>query len=479
MKLSKVLQHLQPTYKSVEIDIACLLHENKWASLVTLVRFSYEDPLEANDKISHDSKLQKLKSGKTFRIYKKYFAINNLPAIVENFQKGIKVIDGNTISYYQPIDLMNYDLSYYRHYPSSDTDFGAYTTFASANNELRSKLYSIAETARSDVVPVGYDDIFDAIRHVFLQEYVAESTSYVTVKLPVFARIDSVESEGEKIQIKCRYHKKLGGLYLRYKMKNFPDIEPEPFDQSRGSFKEEGDFEIWQVEAEGVPFARLRDDIKCDVNLFLEPLSEDVSSFTKPISMMMAEKKLIDANPLAKVFSMFCNIEEFQQMFEKAEVRRSKMDVSDHFERTVSWLFTLHGFRSIWLGKDWETLRSVHNVNLGSADVICYSDAIKTLPIISCKIGEISDETIDKIRNLSKVIEDELRDLGVTVVPVIVSAKAADAVKQKAKEHGVHVIDVNDLKMMLKKLQGGPPRPDLLIKPINEKPAFQNFNVHY
>ncbi len=478
MKLCDILPHLQPTYKSVEIDIACVLHENKWHNFVTLVKFVDEDPLEANERISRDGKLQKLKAGKIFRIYKKHFAIDSLPTILENFQKGIKVIDGDTISYYHPIDLMN-NLSYYRHCPSNDTDFGAYITFESANDALRSKLYPLGEMARSEVVPLGYDDIFDAIRRVFCTEYVAESTSYVIVKLPVFAKIDKVDLDGKHIQIVCRYHRKLGDLFLRYEMKNFPEIEPVSYDQSKGSFKEERDFEVWQLEVDSVPLDQSREDIWCEVNLFFRPLSEDVSFFREKFSKMLAGKKLLDANPLAKIFSKFCSIKELQKMFSEAEVHRSKLDVSDHFERTVSWLFALHGFQSIWLGNELQVIRSPESVNLGSADVICYDNVKKTMAVVSCKIGQIPDDAIDGIKNLSKTIEDELKEFKIEVVPIIVSAKPADAVKQKAKGHGVHVIDENDLNMILQKLYEGPSRPDLLLKPLNDKETFQNFGIQY
>lgn len=83
------------------------------------------------------------------------------------------------------------------------------------------------------------------------------------------------------------------------------------------------------------------------------------------------------------------------------------------------------------------------------------------------------------IKNLSKTIEDELKELQIEIVPIIVSAKPVDTVKQKAKGQGVHVIDGNDLKTIVEKLYEGPPRPDLLLKPLNDKTTFQNFGMHY
>ncbi|MDE1863656.1 MAG: hypothetical protein KGI33_12205 [Thaumarchaeota archaeon] len=358
MKLSEILPHLQPTYKSVEIDIACVLHEDKWNNFVTLVKFTDQNPITSNQQISCNAKLQRMQSGKIFRIYKKYFAIASLPEIIENFQKGIKIIDGNIIYYYHPIDLINFGLSYYRPNSSAEAKFGSFTTFESASNEIRNTLYPLVDQARSEVVHLGYDSIFDAISRIFETEYVAESTSYVIVKLPVFAKIDRVEIEKRQIQIVSKYHKKLGGLFLRYEIKNFKDIEPVSYDQSHGKFQEEGDFEIWHLTVDSVPPEQSRDDIRCEVNLFYQPLSVDVSYFHERFSKMMAEKKLLEANPLAKIFNKFCSIEELQKMFSQAEVQRSKLDVSDHFERTVSWLFALHGFQSVWLGNDLQITRS-------------------------------------------------------------------------------------------------------------------------
>lgn len=183
---------------------------------------------------------------------------------------------------------------------------------------------------------------------------------------------------------------------------------------------------------------------------------------------MIAEKKLLDTNPLAKIFARFCSIEEFTKLLTNpitASKSRFKLDKSDNFERVVYWLFTLHGFQAIWLG-DHEIIDGQNNA-AGSTDLLCYSSAEKALAVVSCKIKVPELDDIDKIKNLAEKISNDVKELGIRVVPIIVSSESCSTVRDASSKNGVDIIDINDVKKIISKLYEIPPSPTLFLRDLS------------
>lgn len=481
MKLSEILPHLQPTYKSIELDIACTLYGGKWFNILTIVKFTYENYEIANQRISKEDVFVKLSNNQRFRMYKKNLPLSSLEKILENFHKGVKIIDGTEIEYGYEVNLENFDLHFYDYSPiSSDNVWSAFHTYHTDNSANRQTLNKTFDSLKSEVIICG-EDVYDAIQNMFHVDIRGESNKDIILVMPFFAKIEEMEPQGRKITFTARYHKNLKDLVLQYRKEDGGNPKIATYEQPSNIKDENDDFKIWSINVDDL--TGQTDNVRCSAFLFYKPLNIGTRSVGKSISQISAEQKLLDSNPFAKIFDRFCKIEKFEQLLTNpTDVKMSNFVLGSayNFERMVQWLFTLHGFRAIWLGQDFQTIKDEQNRDDGSADLICYNEEKKTLAVVSCKTGSIGDDAINLVKNLAEKFIKDFEGSQITVLPILVSSKQYHLKKEKETKHTIRIIDVDDLKTIVAKLYEGPPQPDLLLKisGVTDTTTFQNFGIH-
>lgn len=474
MHIEDVLSHLKDTYKSIQVSIACVYYEDKWVNLFTSVSFAYEDADHVNKTLSQNEQLSQLSKGQRFRIYKKSFPYEELDLLCDSFSEGMLETSDVGIDY-DPIDIKNSDISFSHQY-SLDGVHGEYSVYRSRKSNHRFYSGQFIDSLKSDVIEHGYEDIHEAIRFLIDKEHSVNNSTDFVIRAPLFSKIEKVSLDDDGIKIVVRHHKNLSGLILQYKKyhssnnisqyNSESEIGTEPYDQTKGTTTDDGDFIKWQIDMEKIDLSQqsYENDAR-EIILFFKPLGLKISGVTKSLDDIIAEKYLLANNPLAKVFEKFCSLENFEKILTNPEnVKKDgfRLGISDNFERAVYWMFTVCGFQTIWFGKDFEELRDGQRRVEGSADLLCYNEQEKSMVLVSCKTSNPNDTHIDSIKNLADRLGEEMKKLGLKMVPIIASSKPADAIRTKCINAGVRLIDENDMKKIIGEIDKKP-KPGLLL----------------
>lgn len=480
MKLLEILPKLQSTYKSIEIKIACGNYQGKWVNLFTKVNFVYEDSVLLNRNISENKKYLKLNLGQKFRICIKYIPVEEFDALSTAVLNGTIEINGILV-HYEPIDFQNYDLTFRRQDWVNDK-WGEFSEYRSRKHNVPYYTGQSIDFWNGDVIGLGYEDINEAIQLWVDKENKPSNSFDFLVRAPFFCRLEKWNIEENKIKIVAKYHKNLNGLILQYRKyqsqsniglyNTESEIGTEAFDQANGMTVPEGDFKIWQIDAEQLDMSQSYKHDAREISLFFQPLGQKISYERKSLTEMVAEKSYLANNPLAKMFAKFCILDKYKEMLLRPTASSKdgfRLRDADNFERAVQWLFSLCGFQTIWLGKDHEVIQDEQGRSSGSADLLCYysSDKEKTLVLVSCKTSVPDEKQIDMIKNLAKQQSEEMEELGVKVVPMIVSSKSVNATRDKCISNGVSVIDADDIVKIISQIDKQPPNPNLLLNGVS------------
>lgn len=457
MKLQEILSLLKNTYRSVETSISCIYYENKWVNLMTCLNFTYENVDSLTQKYSKIRNLSELGKGTKFRIYKTAFSMDDAETLLNDISNGSVEIDGISICF--NVDTKNYDLGGpYKNDTREWPEFYSYHN--AATNVPHGQAVSI-NNASTDVIGYGYHDVHDAIRFLVNREHQPTSNSDFLIRTPLYARIERVFLEGNNVRIIVRYQKDFENLRLHYRY-HYPNSDmpvdvsqPVVYDSSSCNVTEE-DFKIWEIDAEQIDISqRSYENEDRYVSLYLLSLGSEIHNEHKNLADLIAEKYLLAKNPLAKLFLRFCSIEKFQNNLlvpQKGGKDKFHLGISDNFERFVQWLFSLCGFQSIWLGKDFEEYKNEEGKVDGSVDILCYNEKEKTLALVDCKTRVPNDTDIDSIKNLANIFGNEMKELGIKIIPIIVSSVEVSATKEKFAKNGVKIIDVNSIKKIIDEL---------------------------
>ena len=480
MKLLEILPKLQSTYKSIEIKIACGNYQGKWINLLTRVNFVYEDSVFLNKQISENKQYMKLNVGQKFRICIKYIPMEEFVALSAAVLNGIVEINGILV-HYEPVDFQNYDMSF-RQQSSVKDEWGEFSGYRSRKQNIPYYTSQSIDFWNGDVIGLGYEDITEAIQLLVDKETRPGISFDFIVRAPFYCRLEKLNIEENKIKIVVKYHKNLDGIILQYRKYQSRDniglynteseIGAEAFDQMSGMTAHEGDFKTWQIDAEQPDMSQSHKHDAREISLFFQALGQKISYERKSLTEMIAEKSYLANNPLAKMFAKFCILDKYKEMLLRPTASNKdgfRLRDTDNFERAVQWLFSLCGFQTIWLGKDHEVIHDEQGRSSGSADLLCYysNDKEKTLILVSCKTSVPDEKQIDVIKNLAKQQSEEMEELGVKVVPMIVSSKSVNAIRDKCISNGVSVIDADDIVRITGQIDKQPPNPNLLLNGVS------------
>lgn len=470
LKLQDVISKLKDTYRSIELCVACVYYEEKWINLLTVIRFSSDEIDVVNKVIQKNPKLRDLQNGNKVRLFRISMTFTCFEELVRNLRTGFITI-GETTIHFEPMKITEFDMILNR---ASSYYADRWGYFYIQNDRKNIPPYNQADfynSFRQELIPYSSGDIYQLTKEYFdIYEYNSNRNLDFVITAPIYARIKNIELEGKKIKVTVLHHKKLNTMYLHYERKRQYQSEKSLYNNTytfNGDPNFKSDFMDEEVIAEELDLVgRSHENVTCEANLFIESIPDTVSEFIRHLTEMFHDKKMLDMNPLAMAFVKFCSIEKLTELLLKPTEGGKdnfKLSDSDNFERMVQWLFSLQGFQSIWLGKDFETLLVGKNRQY-SADLLCYSEKEKTLAIVSCKTSVPKTNDIDLIKNLADRLNTDFMDSGIKIIPIIVSSEPCDAVKQNISKLDVDVIDANDIKNILSAIHKNSPNPRFLLR---------------
>ena len=160
--------------------------------------------------------------------------------------------------------------------------------------------------------------------------------------------------------------------------------------------------------------------------------------------------------PYFKVLDAFCSIDMFKEMLLKPQNFEHAPELM--FENAVSWLLSLAGFHTIYLGANtkatktsFDVLRKYDKYQIGSADIIAYEDNERLL-LVDCDIGGLDEQKIQKLVEISEYFKT-LCDYGeLKIVPVLFTSKS---LREDDKKKPVAIVDGNLIERILEDISKG------------------------
>lgn len=160
--------------------------------------------------------------------------------------------------------------------------------------------------------------------------------------------------------------------------------------------------------------------------------------------------------PFFKVLSAFCPIDEFRKMLLKPETFENAPEKM--FENAVSWLLSLAGFHTIYLGanskatkKSFDVLRVHDKYHIGSTDIVAYEDNKRVL-LVECDIKGVDEKKIQKLIEICDYFKSGSGCKELEIVPVLFVPRDSG---EAAKNTQVAIADRPIIESMLEELAKG------------------------
>lgn len=153
--------------------------------------------------------------------------------------------------------------------------------------------------------------------------------------------------------------------------------------------------------------------------------------------------------PFLKVLDAFCPIDKFKKML--LEPEKCGKEPQKIFENAVTWLLSLAGFHTLYLGR-YDVLRAKESsYEIGSADIIAYEDNERLL-LVDCDIGSVDEKKIQKLVETRQQLESIIHNGEIRFVPVLFSPRAYEETRKNTQ---VTIVDKAIIESIIEKLAKG------------------------
>lgn len=164
--------------------------------------------------------------------------------------------------------------------------------------------------------------------------------------------------------------------------------------------------------------------------------------------------------PYFKTLDAFCPIAELREMLLNPE--KSPKKPEERFENVVSWLLSLAGFQTIYLGAkirvaekehlvSFDVLRNKGGYEIGCADIIAYEDNQRVL-VVDCDIGGLDEKKIQRLVETCNYLQNIYCFKELKVVPVLFSPRNFG---EAAKNKPVAIVDGAVIESILEEIAKG------------------------
>jgi hypothetical protein len=160
--------------------------------------------------------------------------------------------------------------------------------------------------------------------------------------------------------------------------------------------------------------------------------------------------------PFLQVLGAFCSIDKFREMLLKPETFKNAPEKM--FENAVSWLLSLAGFHTIYLGANnkatktsFDVLRANESYHIGSTDIVAYEDNERLL-LVECDLSGFEEKKIQKLIEIRDYFQNSCSYKELKMVPVLFSPRTSS---EEDKKKSVAVVDGAVIKSMLEEIAKG------------------------
>lgn len=452
MRFSEAVDNLLDTYNSIDARVVAFIDDSVWKAAFLILRFRSE---EENDlKKEHQELLDKIGKieEKDFCVKLDAFSISSWNSLKEQWGKNAICFESDfAINFDRTNDLnvlVSHPSNYY--YNHVDTKWNSYFS------ETRSlKDVSVPSKIKQ------YDKIAQSLKFKNIESYISVALSLEEQKLqteegfclilaPVFFTIsdpvfdnDSVTIEGKgyadkKISIVIDFFKKRNGSNP-YIWKDRIDIPLFV----KGSLKI-SNFSINHP----IPNLSLDDGFKVSIYrenglLLQEGYTQDVGNHWNTKSSL--------TNPIYPIFKEFVVLDNLKKMLLQSTSTSGK-NHSDNFEKAVSWLMSILGLNSIWLGKDFESSGS--NEERVVIDILGHNNSNHIFLVnVTTGIPNLSD--FARERRFRENIHNKTNNPDLTYTSILFSNGKVTNLIEAAKLESVILLGRDEIEYLLGLIEKG------------------------
>lgn len=436
IKVKDFIDFSESLYSSIDIRSIIIQESGQWNNIFTLIKFTINDSNQVTKE--HELLLKKIKTidDDRVKICMKSVDVQDTKVVFEELNNGIVSFDDiKSILVCKDYDL--YELLIGRSFGGYMGELSNYKTFKTTIRDNKNILTQYHSKLSSLLTKHGFTNVnhifpayFNLERYDFKENVIISSPIHCTIQNMLLYTNYNLEAN-----IKISHHLANGtSLWVERILK----------EQNSDKIIERRNFEAGKVVSiDDDKFLYLKidekfDGLKYNETLKIKIINDKLGELTdETLSVRYVRDK---TNKFNHAFSLF---ESYNILWDNL------IDSTDDvlFEKSISWIFELFDYKNAHLGKKGEVLRD-HATQIGSADIILYNSKSKYIYVVDCTISPPRSDKIDKIRNLSESVAQQIQG---NVRPILVCSRSCLAAKRTGSELGVTILDKDNL-LILKQL---------------------------
>lgn len=468
ISLKELLNAVRGSYKSIDARCAVARVNSIWRNGLAVLRFSYKPRQE----IQKEQQQIERKWGKVDTDKFKIF----LSALdIDNFELLCKVAEGGKLT--PPVTPIEIQLDQQVNLLSLQAEFPSisgwieekWPTFEVTSGRHLNDLYTDEELQKS-LWSLGFigetrgREAYEVIREFLEIKYYQSGTGFsLLVNAPLYACLRrglDLERQSNQCEFAVEFHKNVAtNLEVSFMM--YDERHEARLKNKQGPLKisvqesEEIDYDLrlWSKHIK-VPEITIDDSIRITL-LLKRPRTIIDHSYYRVRDLLRPEERLEPIrNPLVATLLRFCCSEHsVNEYLERKEGDR----LQDRFEQRVTRFLSLCGFSVIRIGQDprFEILRDKlePKVQRGTADILAYSQELKSLLLVGCTLGIPSSDDIIKLKAGITILQSELfKNSALRLMPLFFSDMPELDIRER---EGVKILCKPDLQEALNGLLKG------------------------
>ena len=468
------------SYNSIDLRCAAAQVNGIWQNGLTILRFSYKSKQEIQ-------KEQQKIEGKWGKVDTNKFKILLSALDIDNFGLVCKVAEEGQLT--PPITPIGIQLDQQVDLLSLQTEFPSVhgwieekcPTFQVTSGKHLDNLYTDEELTKSlwdlgFITESGGKEAYEVIREFLEIRYYQPGTGFsLLINAPLYAYLRrglDIERENNQCGFMVEFHKNLANnlevSFVMHDERHEPRLKSKqgPLEVSVEESEEmDGDLRLWSKQIR-VPEITTDDSIQ--VTLLLRSLRIIIDHFHYRARDLLKPKEKLEPiqNPLVATLQRFCHPQHtINDYLERKEGDRPQ----DRFEQRVTRFLNLCGFSVVRLGGGtgddrFEILKDKleSKVQRGTADILAYSEKLKSLLLVGCTLEIPSSDDIIKLKEGIIILRSELfKNSEIRLIPLFF----ADMPEFESKEREeVKILCKSDLQEALNDLLKGQQVEEIMFK---------------
>lgn len=454
--LNDFLRHVEGVYKTLDIRIAAVKHNDAWQNALTVIRFSCMENRDIKNQQEQLASKWKPVDTESFRVEMFSWSFKSLNVLCREYLKQGKMACTGGIGSVQIgriIDLFSLQGDF-EGYGYTKREAEPYPLFEIIDGSHCALLQE--EQLQNEVKSKTLVDPYSLIRELLEVDFHRNLNFDIAVSAPFYAHIEHWDFGEQRCKVQVKFNKDIRGLAISAIVRRGNSNEAPLRDRAHSTISlEESEelgeyFRLWRKELDLLN-ATPNDYLSVSlIQTVPKALDIHTPSYSTQIKQIL-ESKRPENEPLLAAFRRFCSLDELEKYLNNPEkatpFNRSKKDASATFELAMGWLLSLCGFEVIWMGQTKHEFMQEGTVKRLSVDILAYYEAENNLLLVGCTVGIPNDKDVDNVKSLRKVLLEEVFE-GTQIQVSSFVFSAVPELSNKARD-GVHVLDRDDIRGIL------------------------------